>query len=227
MLKSQRNTLFELVTDAGFDPSQFRWSRTWDDEDDQAEDLPEDVYALDYSSEFWFIIDLRDNEWSCRYSPGLERDAAEFERLEGWPAIVDHFKTWLGALRRETSEVDLWGELENERELSGGETTVANTRFSPSEQAEIARQLEELKAYMREAHDLSNAQLTELESRLDYIKDAATRMGRLDWRNTMTGVLLGAVVQGLVPQSAVRDALQMIVRGVAVFFGHEVPQLPT
>lgn len=49
----------------------------------------------------------------------------------------------------------------------------------------------------------------------------------LDWRNAMLGVLLGVVVQGLLPQEPVRDALQMVLRSVASLFGHDIPQLPS
>ncbi len=46
-----------------------------------------------------------------------------------------------------------------------------------------------------------------MKGQLDYLQDAASRMGRIDWRNAVTGVLLGTVVNAALPGDAVRDAL--------------------
>jgi hypothetical protein len=141
---------------------------------------------------------------------------------------MQQVKLWLKALEKEASEIDLWEEL-GSTELGGeiaGHEDVTNTPFTEEEQKAIARQLEETKAYIRRTYELSEAQFRDLESRLNYLTEAARCLPRLDWRNALLGVLLGTVVQGLLPPEPVRDVIQMILRGLATVFGHELPQLP-
>jgi hypothetical protein len=102
----------------------------------------------------------------------------------------------------------------------------ANTPFTVDEQQQIARQLDEVRAYTRDTYELPGDQMRLLEGRLDYLQEAASRMGRIDWRNAVTGVLLGAVVNAALPSDAVRDALSMLLRSVGHMFGHPVPELP-
>jgi alkylhydroperoxidase family enzyme len=87
--------------------------------------------------------------------------------------------------------------------------------------------LEEAKAYVRATHELTEEQYRELESRLDYLKEAAERMPRVDWRNAFVGALLGAVVQAVLPPEPVRDAMNVVLRGLSGIFGGRPPELPS
>jgi hypothetical protein len=49
-----------------------------------------------------------------------------------------------------------------------------NTPFTNDQQAEIARKLEEVKTYVRETRDLTDAQSEAIETKLDYLVDSAT-----------------------------------------------------
>jgi hypothetical protein len=101
-----------------------------------------------------------------------------------------------------------------------------NTPFTADEQQQIAQQLDEVRAYVKETYELSGDQRRLLEGQLDYLQDAASRIGRIDWRNAVTGVLLGTVVNAALPGEAVRDALLMLLRSVGHMFGHPMPELP-
>jgi hypothetical protein len=135
---------------------------------------------------------------------------------------------WLQVVRRESEAPDLWVEVERERATVGEPPpAVENTPFNASEIEQIAKQVEEVKAYVRHTYDLPEGQLHALEARLDYLVEASHRSPRLDWRNAMLGVLLGAIVQGALPSNVVRDVLVMTLRGIGALFGHDLPQLPT
>ena len=102
-----------------------------------------------------------------------------------------------------------------------------NTPFAPSEQAQIIEQLRELREFVRSSYQLSTSQLTAIEKRLDYLAEAATRLGRLDWRNLMVGALLGLIVEAVVPPEPIRAILGLIVRGLGHLFGGGAPpELP-
>ena len=57
-------------------------------------------------------------------------------------------------------------------------------------------------------------------------EEAATRVGRLDWQGLLAGAFLGLFIDALVPEEAVRGFLGMVVRGLAVTFGLDLPEIP-
>lgn len=79
---------------------------------------------------------------------------------------------------------------------------------------------------MRANHELTGEQYAAIDSRLDYLGEAAKRTPRVDWRNLALGTLLGLVVQVVVPPEPIRDVLFILFRGLADMFGSEIPVLP-
>jgi hypothetical protein len=106
-----------------------------------------------------------------------------------------------------------------------GADTAENTQFTPDEQQEIATQLGELKIHVEQTYSLSGEQIRLLEAQMGYLEDAASRMGRIDWRNAAAGVFLGAIVNTVLPGNATRDALVMLFRSIGHMFGHPTLEL--
>jgi hypothetical protein len=64
-------------------------------------------------------------------------------------------------------------------------------------------------------------------AKLDYLGDAASRVGRIDWRNAFVGVILSYILGAALPPESARSIFQTFVallRGIAHFYG--LPQLP-
>jgi hypothetical protein len=58
-----------------------------------------------------------------------------------------------------------------------------------------------------------------------YLEDAAARgLGRIDWRNAFVGVMMGVVVEAILPPEVVREVVTLTLRGLAHLFG--LPSLP-
>lgn len=112
-------------------------------------------------------------------------------------------------------------EVQREREILTGAryVDIENTPFTPEEQAEIADQLRQIKEYVETAYPLSGAQILHLEAKLDDIAAAAGRMGRKDWTLWVTGALLGAFVQGILPAEVVQNILRMTLDGLGYLLG--------
>jgi hypothetical protein len=143
------------------------------------------------------------------------------------PRRVPKVPEWLGYLRREIEAPDLWGVLQDERELLAGATSsTANTPFTAAEKGEIVAQLNEVKALIRAQYQLNKGELEAIESRLDYLADAANRLGRVDWREALAGALLGLVVQMVVPVEPVRAALTVLGRALGHMFEAGPLELP-
>jgi hypothetical protein len=142
---------------------------------------------------------------------------------------MERVRRWLKDVKRDLETPDLWAELGGERELlaPAAETDVQNTPFTSDEQAEIARQLRELKQYIQETYSLSEEETLALHARLDYLEEAAGRLGRIDWRNVVAGAMLTILVEAILPPDAVQGIFVVLLKTLAHFFGHGMPELPS
>lgn len=127
-----------------------------------------------------------DHRWSESYF--VVRDALPYyegEHVAGdgppwpykaydWQRLKEDLVRWLRDGKSDLETPDFWAELGGERELLGlAPEEAENSPFTPEEQEEIAKQLREIKEYVKEMYPLSNPQLHALEERLDYLETAA------------------------------------------------------
>jgi hypothetical protein len=225
LLQSQRNDVFAAIQEAGLNPAEFEW------EERTSHRAHGNVPVLVHRpSHAHFVFDFDFNrapeQHVAEYMPGLDRPRDE--RSSGsWESQLVYVKSWLVYLKREWHAPNLWAELSKQKALfasDGGE--VANTPFTRAEQAEITRELAEIKAYVRKTYKLSESQYEAFNARLDYFEEAASRLGRIDWRNAFVGAFVGAVMQAVIPPEPVQDALNLVLRGLGQLFGVSLPELP-
>jgi hypothetical protein len=138
-----------------------------------------------------------------------------------WPSVEERAERWARDVKRDVDTPDLLAELEREREILTGTRyeEVENRPFTSEEIAEIAEQLRQIKEHVSTAYALSEAQMLHLEAKLDDIAAAAGRMGRKDWALWVSGALLGAFVQGILPPEVVQDIVRMTVDGLGYLLG--------
>jgi hypothetical protein len=223
LMKWQRNEVYRAIEEAGLDPREFEWEQR---EDPFGFVISDDVTLRHEPTRYWFSFLIQGESHHARYSPGKDLLVEERGTIM-WALQIDAVREWLAALRQEVSAPDLWGELALERDLVAELGPVENTPFTAEEQELIARQLTEVKEYVRKTHELSADQFGELEARLDYLVEAAGRLPRLDWRNALLGVFLSTVVQAILPGEVVRDAVGFILRSIGPMFGADpIPELP-
>ncbi len=233
LLQSQQNDVFRAIQEAGLNPAEFDWV-TMRTEATQIGPGGEriDVPALmHHDAGAYFKFDMNLNRTPPQavsfYTPGYD-SPRDLRVTSSWADQLGYVRSWLEYLKREYHGPDLWAELHAQRELLTGlaEAAESNAPFSADEQAEIARKLNEAKIYVRRTRELTAAQYEAIESRLDYLVEAAGRQGRLDWRNTFIGALVGAVIQAELPPEPVQDALNLALRGLSHLFGVHIPELP-
>jgi hypothetical protein len=121
-----------------------------------------------------------------------------------WAKVEEHVRRWAERVKHYVDMPDLWAERQREREVltDARYETVANTPFTPDEQAEIVEQLRQIKELVKATQSLSQGQRLSLEARLDQIEEAAGRIGRKDWRLMVYGVIFQVVVMDLLPEAA-------------------------
>jgi hypothetical protein len=215
--KWQRNQILEVIQGAGLDPREFNL------EDEGAEK----TRIKHKSSESYFIIGGNSLHYAGHYVVG---DASDWPyEAYSWQTLITRVSGWLAQVKSDLETPDLWAELQREAKLLGGASNEAkeNTPFTGEEQKEIERRLGELAEYLRRTHSLSEPEMQILNAKLDYLVDAASRLGRIDWRNAFVGVALGYIVMLALPPESVRSIFQTFVAllgAIGHFYGF--PQLP-
>jgi hypothetical protein len=213
--KFQKNEIFGAITEAGLAPVDFELSL----------DPYEGNTVLDHKRSGASFVIGEEGRSGISISFEVADGPRQYRSVDEWLPMV---KSWLTVLKRDLETPDLWAVLQQQQTMldSPAGDPVENTPFTAEEQQQIAQQLDEVRAYVKETYELSGDQTRLLEGHLDYLQDATSRMGRVDWRNAVTGVLLGTVVNAALPGDAVRDALRMLLRSVGHMFGHPMPELP-
>lgn len=138
---------------------------------------------------------------------------------------MERVERWLDDLKRDLETPDPWAELLRKGEMLEGsaDEAVENTPFTPEEQAEIVKLLREIKKYSKKTYSLSEESLLTLEKRLDYLEEAASRVGRKDWVLLFLGTLFTLVVTTVLPPEAVRGVLAILGTTIGHLFGHTIP----
>jgi hypothetical protein len=100
-----------------------------------------------------------------------------------------------------------------------------NTLFSEDEQDRIARLVDQLKSQARESYALPAPELQGLEDKLDYLCEASSRVGRVDWLNLALGAIVGKFADVVLSSDVAHKVLTALGVGLGPLFGHPVPLL--
>jgi hypothetical protein len=207
--KWQRNAIFKAIQAAGLNPKEF----DLDDSDAR-------VQIKHKWSNSCFIV----GEHYVGYRVVGDGPDWPYE-VHSWEALLSRISTWASEVKHDLETPDLWAEMQREVKLLGAasDDLTGNTPFTLDEQKEIARRLHELSEHARTMYALSPAQMRVLDAKLDYLVEAAGRLGRIDWRNALAGAILGFVLTAAVPPEFVRDVLLTLLPAIS----HLYPLLPS
>lgn len=224
LLRSQRNDIFIAIQETDLQPSTFLW--------ETVPSLHEGNVAvprlIHEPSGGYYHFDLISNRHWCQYSPGNEI-LIESQYPGDWGNQLIYFtNSWLQYLKREFETPDLWTTIAGERAFMLGTTDVRNTTnslFSNTEREHLSRSLNEIRAYIKTTHLVPDDRITYVEERLQYLEEAAGRMGRKDWINLAYGALINIIVGAALAPSAAKDLLRLAGSALAWLLG-ELPVLP-
>ena len=207
--KWQRNEILEAIQGVGLAPREFNL------EDGDAETRIKHKW-----SESYFIVGGNAGHYVGHYVVG---DASDWPyEVYSWETLMPRISRWLEEVKHDLETPDLWAELQREAALLGGASNEAkeNTPFTTDEQKEIMGRLQELAEHLRRS--LSEPEIQILDAKLDYLIDAAGRLGRIDWRNAFVGVALSYIVMLALPPESARSIFQTFVtllRAISHFYG--------
>jgi hypothetical protein len=215
--KWKKNTIFEAIVAAKLEPIQF----------DLNTDQPE--WRLEHvASGSKFLIVPDGAHYAGTHLIAGDGLAWPYDAYS-WDRVIDHVGRWLNDVKRDIETPDLWAELRAERNLLGAGPFQAtdNTPFTPDEQEEIARRLQELSDYMKRTYPLTASQAVAFASTIVYLTEAARRLPRIDWRNVFIGTFCAYMLEVAIPPEAARDILLMLLKATGHFFGTHIPELPS
>ncbi|MGZ6563244.1 MAG: hypothetical protein ACXVH3_26050 [Solirubrobacteraceae bacterium] len=216
--KMWRNAVIEAVQAGGLDPRDFDF------------DFGDTETRIAHRwSESWFSLRGPWGDWdgSQVVGEGPLRPYQEYI----WSKVEERVQQWATKVKSDLETPDLWAQLQREREiLSWAPHEAENTPFTPDEQAEIVKHLDELMEYVKDTHSLAQDQTVVLDEGFKELVDALPHSGRNEWRLMFLGVVLTFIVAGILPPDAVHGFLWMALHGLQHFFGGGAgpapPQLP-
>jgi len=151
-------------------------------------------------------------DYLTHYEPGTESRSEAFLGIN-LRSAKSHVYKWLGNIRRETEEEDLWAQLAQASAPFGPVVTsrdTENTPFAPDEIKRIAAGLEEVKAQLRAQVDLDTRQVAAIEEGFAALIAAAQKIGRKDWSLMLGGVVLGVIANAALPPEAVKGLFHIV-----------------
>jgi hypothetical protein len=138
-----------------------------------------------------------------------------------WYRLKERVEAWLREVRTDLEMPDRWAELKQVAAVLGTAQSdgASNAPFTADEQAEISRQLDEIKNIVRANFELTSEQFAVIDKRLDEAKEASERVGRKDWVLIFYGAVMSTLMTDAVPPGVIQTVLATMVHGIAHIFG--------
>lgn len=184
LLKTQKNEVFMILRERGFEPANFSWVADYLEVSDAL------VSRLNYlDGKYYFQFKMYGESGECWFSPGQEM-AVHREPAPFWMGQKNSVKFWSDYLKREIDAPDLWAEMEKYK------TSVSialpekllNEPIPANEAEKISEQLSSLADKIEKQFELTNEQNQFVRSKLNYLAEAAKRQRSMDWAHTLIGV---------------------------------------
>ncbi len=220
LLKTQKNEALELIKKWEFDPFNF----TWKIELSKITKNLEVSKLLYNNTEFYFIFDYNIESQTAVYAPGYER----WETIDyngAWDIQLYSFEKWLENLKREIDAPDLWREVQKYQlpKDTRIDPNIKNEPFTAYQVNTIEIGLDRIRNYLTDniSEDIKTKDNLEvIDKKIDYLKGALYRQGRLDWFHTCIGVLITIAIElALSPEKAkiIWDILKNTLSGIIKF----------
>jgi hypothetical protein len=188
---TQRNELFEIAKKRDLDPTTFEWGDVTKSYVITSEILHPStgafvrmIHAFKSGGGGYFTYDY----WPRTVDLGW----SETE----WNSIRARLAMWFGAVKAESTAPDLWREAKNQRAWLKATPAdfKANTPFTSSEQEQIVKSLRTIEEFAVKTYHLQEAHQAHLHLQMEYLVDAADRVGRFDWKNLAASTFIEVVV---------------------------------
>jgi hypothetical protein len=179
LLRTAKNLIFEHIQLQGLDPRQFEWT---------TEGLSEIRSVLKHrTSDYYYAFGKNGDRCSPWHGELEIRMLAD----RPWSYRIQNVDRWLKELKEETEAPDLWGQLEEQKELFllASSESYSNASFTRDEKSGLAAQLEHLRQQLIGVEEVSDRQREHIDVHFRYVISAMDRLGKKDWVNLAIGAV--------------------------------------
>ena len=200
LLSTQKDSLFKILVDSGFNPLDFSWEN---------KGFP----ALCYKYDNYYCKFQMSDDYLSRmvvFSPGnLIQEEYYAKNMDNWQAYENGFKIWLQNLKKELSAEFLWEKLQSESTKVSISNNIINDPFLPSEKDMIRLKFVSIKSKFRSL-DLNEVQLNKIDEKLDHLLELTEKLDKIDWLSILIGSVAGLVLNLLIDQDTIRTIWEII-----------------
>lgn len=200
LLKSQKNDLLRIISSNGLEPYNFIWTERYVSYVDSSKK----VISLDYKdTEYYFTFDLDSGRYYCFFSPGY-KIIEDYIFNTIWDSVVEVFVEWIGFLKDEISQPDLWDEIRKYNFYTEfNEITDGNEPFNVVQAKQIQNGIEAIRSYLIEQVQSDQENVRIINEKMDYLVNSIDRMGKVDWKNIFVGAMVNlSITLALDPEQA-------------------------
>jgi len=208
LTRTRRNDVLQLLQQyAGFDGSEFTLEESVEEEPERySYGSYRSTRLLHKPTGYYF----RFGKGFCMYCPGARSKLEAVKHESSWEAIRGMLVQWANRVKAESEAPDLWATINNGQGfIQQAPTSIDNSPFTKDEQSLIADKLDDLEDHLKRQDQFAEDQLDHLHSEFTYLKEAATRIGRKDWRLIAFSVLAGQVLALTLPPETAQAFMQL------------------
>jgi len=206
ILKSCANKVLHFIKANGLDATEFTWEETY-----STQSHPLIVSKLIHShTSYYFIFDFLKDAHYCEYSPGKEK-LVDKTYPGDWATQFSYFEEWISYLKREIESPDLWGALQNEKNIINATVNTENNElFNEDEKIKIKTSLNEIKEFIYTSNVLQVKDREFVEGRFQYLIDSSERLGKKDWLNITLGVIINVILFLSLPSESAGELFRFV-----------------
>jgi hypothetical protein len=214
LTRRQRNELFEVLSKKGIDPADCRLRAS-------GRDVGIDHWRT--NSDFLLKLepDLHRVEWTVSDGPESGGVWPYGRVCANWEDVLEQLGYWAEEVQYVNDTPDFWAELKRTPEIltAARAADASNEPFTPDEQAEIGRRLDEVKQLVRDNFDLTDAQLAVIDQHVDEIKEESNHQGRKTWLYTFYGAVMSTFMTDEIPPHVIQTIVATVLTGIGHLFG--------
>ena len=219
LLPSQRNALFQAIRDAGMSPADFVLGPEYGEYMPVGPPDPPRVIHKPggrWTGFYFEVLPAHATRFELEVSPGSSVMVENYV-AESWDAVRRVFDLWLELVARESTEPDLWSGVLS-APPSDSDASRRNDPFTVEERADIRAQIDAARRYL-DGQALPADRLADANAKLDYLVEAAERVGRWDWRLIAMGIVIDIGINTAFNPEQAKTLLQLLIENAPRLLG--------
>jgi hypothetical protein len=151
-LVSQKNQLYAAIKEHGLSLRDFRLD---DSTELRLTHVPSGFYYRIYISEVLVASNDKEQRLESLFTPNFRAlivtpSEARFPSAKKWPDLIGFLQLWLNWLREETTQPDLWAEMEQGPDFFAEQETLPEDAFTPAEIKLLEARVEHIEQQLSE-----------------------------------------------------------------------------